>query len=128
MYTPPSCDELPTLRLEIKTLRMDNACFEEVAGDSDDNRMQGFKSRAANGELEFAKNLTYSAKATMQAFMERDMREQVAWLPQSQNSWVRQLGRPTQRGADHVYATRRNVVAGSPTARSGMGLSAGRGE
>ena len=82
MYTPPCCDELPTLRLEIKTLQMNNACFEEVAGGSDDNRMQGFKSRAANGELEFAKNLTYSATATMQAFMERDMREQVTWLAQ----------------------------------------------
>jgi hypothetical protein len=82
MHTPLYCDEPPTLRLEIKTLRMDSACFEGVAGDSDDNRMQGFKSSAANGELEFAKNLTYSATATMHAFMERDMREQVAWLAQ----------------------------------------------
>lgn len=55
MHTPLYCDEPPTLRLEIKTLRMDSACFEEVAGDSDDNRMQDFTSSAANGELEFAK-------------------------------------------------------------------------
>lgn len=55
MHTPLYCDEPPTLRLEIKTLRMDSACFEEVAGGRDGNRMQDFTSSAANGELEFAK-------------------------------------------------------------------------
>jgi hypothetical protein len=54
MHTPLHCDKPPTLRLEIKTLRMDSACFEEVAGESDDHRLQDFAFSAATGELEFA--------------------------------------------------------------------------